>query len=190
MATPPTAAYQSAECLYLICTSGVSDEVDPRDLFKANEIGDYDQDGAPEFIDAWGMPIYFLRWAPGFVSELQTGLDPDPFDPMHIYPSVTGATGQSGYAGFKYQTNPTFALYPLIFSAGPDKQYDIVVPSVMPYSPSIASGAGPPYNVDPFSSLTNASTSNPSDGTPYNASNGGTPLYSFDNIHNHLMGTK
>ena len=36
----------------------------------------------PEFLDAWGKPIEFLRWAPGLVSVKQDHdlNNPDPFD--------------------------------------------------------------------------------------------------------------
>ena len=42
-----------------------------RTLFHESNIGDTDGDGAPEFLDGWGHPINFLRWAPGFDSEIQ-----------------------------------------------------------------------------------------------------------------------
>ncbi len=35
------------------------------------DIGDTDGDGALEFLDGWGHPINFLRWAPGFDSQIQ-----------------------------------------------------------------------------------------------------------------------
>ncbi len=69
----PASSNANAECLYMICTTGVSDELSGQDLFSADEFADTDQDGFPEFIDAWGTPIMFFRWAPGFVSELQPG---------------------------------------------------------------------------------------------------------------------
>ena len=34
--------------------------------FSQSEIGDTDHNGYPEFLDGWGKPIFFLRWAPGF----------------------------------------------------------------------------------------------------------------------------
>ncbi len=44
-------------------------------LFKESEIGDTDGDGAPEFLDGWKHPISFLRWAPGFDSQIQLNLN-------------------------------------------------------------------------------------------------------------------
>lgn len=95
--------YETAECLYMIVTrSGFQPEA--MEQFRAEEIGDADGDGAPEFHDAWGVPIEFRRWAPGFTSVLQpaTPANHDPFD----YSNAESAA---------------FALYPLIFSAGLDQ---------------------------------------------------------------------
>lgn len=62
---------QDAECLYLVMTVGVEDTSTSVEHFSASDVGDTDQDGMPEFIDAWGSPVRFLRWAPGFVSPAQ-----------------------------------------------------------------------------------------------------------------------
>jgi prepilin-type N-terminal cleavage/methylation domain-containing protein len=105
----------NAECLYLILTTRMGEEESIRDSIKDSEIGDVDGDGLFEFLDGWGMPICFLRWAPGFVSDFQPDearRSPskeeyhDPFDPQMT-------------------DNKAFALYPLIYSAGKDKKWDI-----------------------------------------------------------------
>ncbi len=66
-----TPNYTGAECLYLIVESSITD----RDLynvcFNDTDIADVNQNGIPEFVDAWGNPIWFLRWPAGFVSPLQ-----------------------------------------------------------------------------------------------------------------------
>jgi hypothetical protein len=100
-----------AECLYLI----VSANPEALAQFHDNEIGDTDQDGLPEFIDGWGRPIYFLRWAPRFEdSDLQKSApaaaqdDHDPFDSRRVDPNA-------------------WRLVPLIFSAGPDGEYGIAI---------------------------------------------------------------
>jgi type II secretory pathway pseudopilin PulG len=62
----------SAECLYMIVMEAIAQDGDARDVFRPDDVADTDGDGFPEFIDAWGTPIRFLRWAPGFISELQT----------------------------------------------------------------------------------------------------------------------
>ncbi|MGD9724261.1 MAG: type II secretion system protein [Pirellulales bacterium] len=68
--TVPTVDHQGAEMLYLIVMAGVADDSDARDVFKTDGAGDTDSDGMLEFLDGWGRPIQFLRWAPGFLSEL------------------------------------------------------------------------------------------------------------------------
>ncbi len=104
-----------AECLYMIVTIGCR----ARGKFSENEIGDTDGNGFQEFVDGWGHPISFLRWAPGYVdSDIQWNYvaggtsvpvttDHDPFDPLGVDTSA-------------------WRLVPLIYSAGPDGNYDIV----------------------------------------------------------------
>ncbi len=68
----PTGQYAGAECLYLIVMTALASDEDSRDVFKPDNIRDLDGDSMPEFVDGWGQPIKFLRWAPGFQeSELQ-----------------------------------------------------------------------------------------------------------------------
>ena len=95
----------SAECLYMIASRGPG-EPDVMGQFRTDEIGDTDKNGAPEFIDAWGRPIGFIRWAAGFsaaspVQKADAANYHDPMDPMRV--------DTNGYA-----------LIPLIVSAGPD----------------------------------------------------------------------
>lgn len=187
----PSTQYEAAECLYMICTTGTSDELDSQEQFRQSEIGDFDNDGAPEFWDAWGQPISFLRWAPGFVSELQTGVDPDPFDPRHIYksiyPSPAGTPANANYPPSSQENNApngTYALYPLIYSSGPDKLSGIT---------SEAQGTNfnyATYNYDPFASC-NPSNAPLAYGTPSDTgSSGGTTYEAGDNIHNHMLGSR
>jgi len=103
--------YAPAEMLYLIVSVGSAEDIQ---LFDQSEIGDTDEDGCPEFIDGWGKPIMFLRWAPGFIPAngahgIQTGdpvNDHDPFDVLKLEPGA-------------------FHLTPLIYSAGPDRKYGL-----------------------------------------------------------------
>lgn len=112
----------SAEALYRLVSLGSPEAMEQ---FNHSEIGDTDQDACPEFLDGWGRPIYFLRWAPGFsnwkgvanppaqvgYSEIQTGNpteDHDPFDTSFV----------DAFA---------FELIPLIYSSGAndDPQIDM-----------------------------------------------------------------
>jgi hypothetical protein len=99
----PNTLYGGAECLYLVVQRSGYDP-DALEFFRTDEIGDLDKDGLPEFLDGWGRPIAFLRWAPGFSSPVQVN-DPinahDPLDPRRI-------------------DDTAYALVPLIYSAGPD----------------------------------------------------------------------
>lgn len=52
----------NAELLYLIITNG---DPETRTLFYDREIADANENGLNEFVDGWGNPIGFLRWAPG-----------------------------------------------------------------------------------------------------------------------------
>jgi len=99
----PNALFSSAECLYMIVErSGF--EPDALEFFRSDEIGDTDKDGKKEFIDGWGRPIAFLRWAPGFTSPIQKPDAVNGHDPLD-------PTGRDSTA---------YALVPLIYSAGPD----------------------------------------------------------------------
>ena len=94
---------QGAECLYMIVMEAVTQEGDSRDVFKADQFGDTDNDGFPEFIDAWGVPIYFFRWAPGFMSDLQVVLRAD-MTAMSMGQSCTVTTNVPVNSGSKFST--------------------------------------------------------------------------------------
>ena len=156
-----TEANQGSECLYMILSRIQDGNTNGLEFVKETEIGDVDNDGMPEILDGWRKPIAFLRWAPGFipangaVTAIQDGTSPDPFDPMNVYPG-------------------TFELRPLIFSAGPDRTFDIEAASGFQYSQTA------PNKNDPF----DTDNSTPAIGTPNTA--GGQFA---DNISNHLLST-
>jgi len=103
-----TPAYESAECLFMILSrSGF--ESDALEMFRSDEIGDIDNDGAKEFWDGWGRPIAFMRWAPGF-TEYSIIQHTQPHDPLDPYRVDTQST----------TTAQAYALIPLIYSSGPD----------------------------------------------------------------------
>jgi hypothetical protein len=104
--------FPSSECLYMIVSRGLG-EPDVMEQFRADEIGDVDGDGAPEFIDGWGQPIAFIRWPVGFDSPIQfrnAALQPDPFDPFRVSTAVA----------YPSASQQDYAATPLIFSGGPD----------------------------------------------------------------------
>lgn len=122
MPASPSTQYQGAKCLYLIVTTGGGDP-DIMEQFSPSEIGT-DTDGMRYFKDGWEQPISFLRWAPGFFSSLQnwdltTNLpkDHDPLDPTKAYVP----TGSDPFAAAGVYP----PLYPLIYSPGPDGEYEV-----------------------------------------------------------------
>ena len=253
----PTLDFQGAECLYMIVMSALAEEGDARDVFKPGDVGDFDGDGFPEFLDAWGQPIRFLRWAPGFqYSELQVvahavstapassgkltisdpGLSstagayvggtiiatnapssgaltsPYSFDPTQAaritdyQPTGVGqgtitfaSTGSPTFSNVwvlimapdpfdpfgTTATNaiPSFALYPLIYSAGPDKAYSIT--SDAPNGVTVLSY--PAVVPNPFVLVSMSPVEMVGNATPGAAdpSNGWA-----DNIHNHMQGRR
>ena len=131
-----TTTHQGSECLYLIISSMRDGEQSSLEYFTSSEIGDTDGDGMPEILDGWGYPIEFLRWAPGYRSDASNPVlthqersptQPDQFDPIRVDPRVD----------VRVNTDPaddTFALTPLIFSAGSDRLYDVNVEGTLRYT--------------------------------------------------------
>jgi prepilin-type N-terminal cleavage/methylation domain-containing protein len=178
--TGGTAEHQNAECLYMIVSMIADHDLDRINLFSEDEVGDVDGDGKNEFIDAWDNPIRFLRWPMGFVdkpddpawghlSDLQTADSagsPDPFDPRGV------------------DTRGTWAIYPLLYAAGPDQTYDIYTGTGSSDDPY----AGIDQNHDPLG------TNGTQIGAPLDASNDAQvapdngKLNHHDNIHNHHLG--
>ena len=102
---------ESAECLYMICMlSGFQPEA--MENFRAEEIGSVDNDQRPEFLDAWGRPIAFIRWPTAFDGPVTLNQDTDPFDPEAIDLSSTSTSSPRFLTG----------VVPLIYSSGLDQE--------------------------------------------------------------------
>lgn len=183
--TPANSDYESAKSLYWFVMAHFPDA---REHFNDAEIGRPHNDGWPVFLDAWGNPIAFLRWAPAFNdSDIQRNVynnassayntsyvteaitnDHDPFDPSRL----------DGYC---------WRLLPLIYSAGPDGIYDIHTDVGHTY-------AGSPYGSWVSGNFVYYTIGNPADEAntsitaPSTAGNGS--LDHFDNIHNHRTEVK
>jgi prepilin-type N-terminal cleavage/methylation domain-containing protein len=119
--------YQSAECLYQIVAAANFQSGSALELFRPTEISDVDGDGFPEFIDAWGTPISWIRWPSGFDSPLNDTSAADPMDPLRVDWRHSNA----------YQ--PAFAvkpwlLVPLVVSAGPDGIFELFNPDGITYA--------------------------------------------------------
>jgi prepilin-type N-terminal cleavage/methylation domain-containing protein len=116
---------QGAECLYLVITLATGDG-EARSLFGESTIGDTDGDGAKEFLDGWERPINFLRWAPGFDSQIQLSavrLNPPPIPANQVW--MSAADNDHDPFDVYRVDRPAFRLVPLIFSAGPDETFGI-----------------------------------------------------------------
>ncbi|MCK9569095.1 prepilin-type N-terminal cleavage/methylation domain-containing protein [Candidatus Pacearchaeota archaeon] len=136
-------ANASAKLLYLVVTA-----YDPEasDQFREDEISRHTDDELPVFVDGWGNPIRFLRWAPGLdQSEIQPTvipiddatsrkkafeLSPDHLNPTNIV--------RQGSLTAPHTTEVGWRLLPIIYSAGSDEGYGI-------YDPANYSYSGNPY---------------------------------------------
>lgn len=209
-----TEQYEGAECLYMIVAAMRDGEDSALDFFATSEIGDIDGDGMSEFHDAWGNPIEFVRWPVGYSEHQgldgawgnagddggPTGDDPseaglagsddvlppptpqtrnfikapDPFDPQKV----------DGRYRLPNNYIVPFELKPLIYSAGPNKDYDV--------RKSDLSGAANVTSrklLDPYRVVFNPSSgpANLSAGSPYDPE--GKAGFA-DNITNHDFSEK
>lgn len=106
----------NAELLYLVVTNA---DPESRAAFSDRDVADTDGNGLLEFVDGWGRPIWWMRWAPGLESSdrqpvlpldpANAELDADPFDPLGV-----------GDGWF---------LVPYVFSAGPDGEPGLMAPT-------------------------------------------------------------
>ena len=112
-----TSDHQQAKCLYLWVMTAMPEA---KGLFRPEEIADVDKDGWKCFVDGWGNPIGFLRWATGATawSDIQiddtagSNLHHDPFDPTLIQNGQNTQPSTSPYRKLK----AAYHLYPLIFA--------------------------------------------------------------------------
>lgn len=168
-----TMQHEGAECLYLILSQMRETDRSALEFFAESEIGDVDGDGMKEILDAWGHPIAWLRWAPGHISPFQRPLSLDP-EQDDMFDMAKVGTG--------YSIDPARprALYPLIFSAGPDGLFGIVTGRVEPSTGQVTSwfdARNDPYDKDETRQL-------------YTLGNIWDPEAAADNITNHLLTTR
>lgn len=176
-----TQRYQGAECLYMIVSQIQVGNSNGLEFFSQSELGDVDGDGMPEILDGWGNPIEFLRWAPGFWSPLQDHNMPGGA-PLPANSVVASGGDVFDPTGADLRTS-LYPLYPLIFSAGPDGQYDIVTDqrsTGQQFQYKTTNPPNDPYAVpdpgDPLSQF----------GAKIDARGDGEDN-SIDNIHSHLI---
>jgi prepilin-type N-terminal cleavage/methylation domain-containing protein len=181
---------QGAECLYLIITLATGDG-EARSQFGEKDFGDTDGDGALEFLDGWGRPINFLRWAPGFDSLIQ--INANQFLPLPVSDTwkAAAASDHDPFDVFRIDP-PAFRLVPLIFSPGRDETFGVRL--VKPYvvfqglSSSQVSSIPRPANwpaIFPWAQVTD-----PDDGSKVFLGTDSGEQASTDNVHNHLLGLR
>jgi prepilin-type N-terminal cleavage/methylation domain-containing protein len=112
-------AVQSSELLYLIVASSQYAGSPALENFRASEIGDSDEDGLLEFIDAWGNAIHWIRWPAGYPSDLNRYSGTDAMDPLK-----TDWRYSPGLGWQEHQQPQT--IVPLIVSRGADEQFGII----------------------------------------------------------------
>jgi hypothetical protein len=181
---------QGAECLYLVITLATGDG-EARSLFGESTIGDTDGDGAPEFLDGWGHPISFLRWAPGFDSLIQVNANTLEGPPKDNTVWLNAARQDHDQFDVFRVDEPAFRLVPLIFSAGRDEELGVrtaeeyrvlqgLTPAKLNSVPSSISWPA----ILPYAQVTDTL-----DGAKVFL---GTAIdgTSTDNVHNHLIGLR
>lgn len=197
----PSVTYGSAECLYMVLTTGAGEA---RGDYQESEIGDADADGFPEFLDAWGNPIYFLRWAPAFNdSDLQPNVVPpnllDPSSPpAWDHPQILQNKRQAAEEDHDPfdprkvdMEDPSIAndhprgwrLVPLIYSAGVDGIYDIN------FDP-ISTAPGYVYTGWPYAQQIGMPIDTPNNTSQTAPGSANGQLNHYDNIHNHRVEVK
>ncbi|MCA9192230.1 MAG: prepilin-type N-terminal cleavage/methylation domain-containing protein [Planctomycetales bacterium] len=202
--TAPTVDYEQAELLYaIVATSNIAGG-SALEAFRPSEIGDLDSDGYPEFLDAWGEPIRWLRWPAGFASSLNQSYAyaatpgaapaaPDALDPMRT--------------DYRWRTTGTkpWLVVPLIISAGPDQSFDIVFnpldtnTNLPVFNYAHTTWTSPPapnanfYNVDPFYEIPANKIGNASPvmvGSTFDSDGDGSVSGWDDNLTNHTILTE
>jgi prepilin-type N-terminal cleavage/methylation domain-containing protein len=193
---------QWAECLYMVVTMACGDG-EARSLFAESSIGDIDGDGAPEFLDGWGHPINFLRWAPGFDSQIQLNantlstLAADASKPTFW---ATAAAKDHDPFDMYRRDSLAFRLVPLIYSPGRDESSGLASDSgfvtwrtAAAASPNMTFSTSAPYitlpRLDPYAKVANPPAYM---GTSLHLADPNTypDETSTDDVHNHMLGLR
>jgi prepilin-type N-terminal cleavage/methylation domain-containing protein len=182
---------QGAECLYMVITLATGDG-EAKSLFGEGDIGDVDGDGAPEFLDGWGRPINFLRWAAGFDSEIQFNANElgGPPTPANTVWSTAASTDHDPFDVFRVD-RPAFRLIPLIYSGGRDETFGIRLVKPHVAMQGIVNPLTPAPNVVnwpiilPYGFVTD-----PDDMQQVWLGTDNGEQAASDNIHNHLLGQR
>jgi prepilin-type N-terminal cleavage/methylation domain-containing protein len=180
--------WSDAECLWTMVIRGGFADPAIVGHFREDEFGDKNGNGEREFLDGWGNPIRFLRWAPAFVSRYQptpgTGADTrshDSFDPrardplarITLFPLIF-STGGDGEPGIACRTSEGTFSYPKVafdpYFATRQTGFHLVIKN--------SAGANV-VQLGPYASA---------QASPYTTTFGTTPPNTTsDDVHNHAM---
>ncbi|QDS93402.1 hypothetical protein FF011L_21720 [Roseimaritima multifibrata] len=170
---------EASECLYLILAATTVGGKSGLEIVRKDQIGDTDGDLVPEILDPWGVPIAWIRWPAGYwltyalrnewngataadrtaaIQAKKQILGEDQFDMLYVdwrnFDRNTSATGDDD------STDDTFNMPPLVVSAGPDGEFDLMLRSpghgdpinfaTMPSPAAPTPYATPYYYPDPY----------------------------------------
>lgn len=128
----------NAELLFLIVEGSDLNGSSAIELFGKNEVGDTDNDGLNEFIDAFGQPIRWIRWPAGFAGTSR--YYPDMLDPSLVAGGVLTVASEpidrlGTDPGWGTALQPGTGLSPLVISGGLDRAFGIRFREIDRYSP-------------------------------------------------------
>ena len=161
-----TREHESAECLYLIFASNTLNGQPLLAQLNDRDIAATDEDGMPEIVDSWGVPVLWMRSPAGFylknrwvvdesevseqpsIEEIQlivNTLGPDPIDVLRTDPRAnvqemggpTDKLDPNGINPSNVVDKATFFSRPLVVSAGQDGEFDLYAESLLDPIPAI-----------------------------------------------------
>lgn len=147
---------ESAECLYLIFSANTINGDPLAGQLRTRDVADTDDDGMPEIVDPWGVPVVWMRNPVGFylknrwseddtllrnqstigeLKQIVARLGEDPLDILRSDPRTSQAEDGADTDAVDPTVNTaaieidklTFFAQPLIVSAGSDGEFDLVV---------------------------------------------------------------
>jgi len=147
-----TEQYEASECLYLVLATTSIAGRSGLEVVKKDQIADLDGDGVPEILDPWGTPMVWMRWPVGYwltyeqranwqflnpvqrkatILEKKKLLGFDQYDPLRIdWRNIDSPTSTPPPPDVANEVlNDTFNVPSLVVSAGPDREFDLMLRS-------------------------------------------------------------